>query len=313
MSVRRSARAPPAPALPGTLCGPALALAAAQPPGAEWAKRVISPSKPIKPTGLFGGVQRMTNHTSNHLMESICRFKIFAGQKTEQGYKEATSYENANGVYASILLGCNYRPSAKFNFDQMKYMVMAALRRLTDIAIELFTAPLHKRLMWNQLAFQLEANLRARVDSDDNPPVVKKDKPFRNFDIPDAHLLAPREADDWMLRKKREWQEARNDASAEEEVFWGASVETSAWTFLPFSDTFNITYVPGGRASNLPAEFEQYAAGLFDELGKSERVFGTVCMRGTQIELSLEQDVGDFLGKEDQQRFDELATIFERM
>ena len=315
MSVRRSARAPPA--LPGTLCGPALALATQPPPGAECAKRVISPSKPIKPTGLFGGVQRMTSHTSNHLMESVCQFKIFAGYKVEQDgrvwYREATSYENAVGIYASISVGCNYRPNIKLNLNQMKYMVMAGLRKLTDIAIELFTAPLNERLMWNQLAIQLESSLRAKVDDDDNPPEVKKDEPYWSSDIADAHLLTPEEMEDGKKQKLRKWREARGGASAEEGILWGASVETSASTFLPFSDYFKITRVPDGRASSLPVEFEVYAAGLFDKLGKSEHVFGTVCMKGTKIELSLEQKVDDFLGEEDKRRFDELATMVERM
>lgn len=314
MSVRRGPRAPaPTAALPGTLCGPALALAAAQPPGAECAKRVISPSKPIKPTGLFGGVQRMTSHTSNHLMESICQFKIFAGHMTERGFQQATSYENAVGVYATISLGCNYRPSVKLNFNQMELMVMAGLRKLTDIAIELFTAPLRDRLMWNQLAHQLSSNLRAKVDDDDNPPKVKKDEPFQSFDIADAHLLTPEEIEDGKKQKKREWREARGSASAEEGILWGASVETSASTFLPFSDYFNITRVPDGRVSSLPVEFALYATGLFDELGKSERVFGTVCMKGTQVLLSLEQNVEDLLGDEDKRRVDELATMLEGM
>ena len=172
----------------------------------------------------------MTSHTSNHLMESVCQFKIFAGYKVEQDgrvwYREATSYENAVGIYASISVGCNYRPNIKLNLNQMKYMVMAGLRKLTDIAIELFTAPLNERLMWNQLAIQLESSLRAKVDDDDNPPEVKKDEPYWSSDIADAHLLTPEEMEDGKKQKLRKWREARGGASAEEGILWGASVET---------------------------------------------------------------------------------------
>ena len=164
--------------------------------------------------------------------------------------------------------------------------------------------------MWNQLAIQLESSLREKVDSPDNPPKVNKDEPFQSFDIADAHLLTPEEIEDGKKQKQREWREARRSASAEEGILWGASVETSASTFLPFSDYFNITRVPGGRAKFLPVEFGVYAAGLFDKLGKSERVFGTVCMKGTKIELSLEQNVEDFFGDG---RVDELATMLAGM
>tara|TARA_B100001094_G_scaffold323098_1_gene373396 strand:+ start:2662 stop:3603 length:942 start_codon:yes stop_codon:yes gene_type:complete len=280
----------------------------------ERAKRVISPSKPI---GLFGGVQRKGNHHSTHLLETALKLRMFAvteGFRTNANgdlapfYDPAPYFESAQGIYAHISMGCFYRPDNTKNEEQMKNIALVGLRHAYSTASNLFVQSFREALGWHELANNLENSLTNRFSADNlNPPKVKIEAlPVKPETYPDAHLLVPREAA--MAEAERKNQMTNKTIN-------GATVEASVWTYLRFNDTgFQITDPKDdGLAYAFPVEFEQYSSTLFDKLKGSDLKFGTVCLKGTQIELSYEQVADDVLSTNEKEAIDGISNMFANM
>ena len=259
---------------------------------------VISPSKPI---GLFGGVQRKENHKSTHLLETVLQLRMYAVTESSRlnrngdrapFYDPAPSFDKAQGIYAIISMGCFYRPDNNKNQDDMKNIALVGLRDASATARNLFVQSFRStELGWHQLAEKLDNSLIERFDENNpNPPQAKIEakaaKPETN---PDAHLLTPEEAMDAELAESNRINKL---------TIYGAAAEASAWTYLKFDErmNFNITN-PHDEALvyAFPVEFEKYSSALFDKLQQSDIKFGTVCQKGTQIELSFEQNADDVL------------------
>jgi hypothetical protein len=238
-------------------------------------------------------------------------------------YEKATSYANAEGVYAEIAVGCYFRPNWRFTPDEvaslnlsdekrsaMTYVTLAGLRHAASTANYLFTKPLVGVLKWNQLASMVAGKLDAKVftKKEDDPIVTIEKLRIRTTPvIPDAHLLVPGEAEKWM-KANPEWVRK----NSEMEVI-GTKVEAVGSSFLKFDELHNFHITEGkddSMAHAMPDEFERYTAALFQDIKNDPHTFATVCMRGTSIELSFDQQVEGVLDNQDGQAMDKLTELF---
>lgn len=279
----------------------------------ERAKHAISPSKPI---GLFGGVQRTSNENSNELLETLLKFSMYAAEpfvrdgKTR--YRRATSYKKAQGVLVKLEVGCFYRPQTVTNWDWDKLNMISQQGLLTAQAhAYLFTDPLRELgTGWKLLADKLEDNLRLKINGDPNdgtwsPPRVERETRSERIahQDPYAHLLAQGEADEYQRSHTHEVQ------------INGVAIQTFADAFSKFNDNGFEMKDPNNDsiAYTMPNEFEQYLSKLMPKLHENERIFGTMCVKGTIIEISFEQDVNAILSAiestRDANRFDDLSKM----
>lgn len=297
----------------------------------ERAKHVISPSKPI---GLFGGVQRMTNQKSNHLLETLIRFRMFAGKETRRHgrpfYEKATSYESAQGIFAELAVGCYFRPNWHFEPDEvvvtetteegealfdnlskkkrelMTKVTLAGLRFATNNGVFLFTEPLKDVLGWDQVANKVRMNLYGKVFNKGDVPEIKIEK--QRIRVPpvihDVDQLTQEEAD-----------QARSQFN-EIEVM-GTKVEAAASAYLNFKDHDNFDIqrpYDDSMAHAMHEEFEQYSSKVFERLKNDAQTFATVCMRGTTIEVSFDQLVDGVLDDNGmKEEFEEATKEFTTM
>ena len=257
----------------------------------------------------------MTNQKSNHLLETLIRFRMFAGKETRRYgrpfYEKATSYESAQGIFAELAVGCYFRPNWHFEPNEvevtettregealfgnltekkrelMTKVTLAGLRFATNNGVFLFTESLKEALKWDHVADEVRMRLYEKVWSKSAVPEIKIEKQRMRVPpvIPDVDRLTQEEAD-----------QARSQIN-EIEVM-GTKVEAAASAYLQFKDHNNFDIKKpddDSMAHAMHEEFEQYSSRVFERLKNNAQTFATVCMKGTTIEVSFDQLVDGVL------------------
>jgi len=232
--------------------------------------------------GVMGGLQRVLNDSNNSLVESIIAFNMQAGymemkpEAPQATFKRATSLNEARGVNVTLALGCYYVPSGEaITPDMADRVTGAALRKLAMISTDLFVRTLAQKLEWTQLA-----NAVAEV--------IQNTVTEGNFSV---ERVQP-----------RTHQASVNITKYV--AFGGLDFEGPRGPIENGRNTFAM-----------PNDHRLMVYGVFDAVKESEYVFGTVCVKGIQFEVSLDQKVQDFIdfietAREGNSEMDKIARLF---